>query len=321
MIGILGGTGFFGSNLLVHLNERGLACKAFARHAPPPPCHARLRRALAETQVVTGDLADSGAVGAFLDGCEAVVFVVSHLLPSSTPEEIDRCLTWFPAAFQRLLGHCATAGVRHFLFVSSGGTVYGDDERRVAFTEDHPLKPRSGYGALCALLEGLVTSAHLQRGLPCTIVRVGNLYGPYKRPSDRQGLIENITFRAINGEPIRIFGDGSEVRDYVYVEEAAERIGEVLSRPATDQVFNLGTGHGTSTEDAVELVLRALDLPRPPVTLERERPCDVAHVVLDSSRFAAQFGRACEIPLAEGLQRYRAHLVETGILRDPWTKA
>ena len=296
-------------------------CKAFARHAPPPPGHARLRDALAKTKVVTGDLADPAAVGAFLGGCEAVVFVVSHLLPSATPEEIDWCLSWFPTAFQRLLGHCSAAGVRHFLFVSSGGTVYGDDERRVPLTEDHPLKPRSGYGALCALLEGLVTSANLQRGLPCTIVRVGNLYGPYKRPSDRQGLIENITFRAINGEPIRIFGDGSEVRDYVYAEEAAERIGEVLSRPATNQVFNLGTGQGTSTKAAVELVLWAFDLPRPAVTLEHERPCDVAHVVLDSSKFAAQFGRACEIPLAEGLQRYRAHLVETGILRDPETKA
>jgi UDP-glucose 4-epimerase len=321
MIGLLGGTGFLGLNVAARLLEQGLPCAAFSRCGTIRRSAAKIRPLLGELACVGGDLASAADVKRFVADCEVVVFMVSHLLPSSSRAEVERCLAWFPAAFHRMLSACAGAGVRHLIVVSSGGTVYGENQDRVPFSEEHPLRPRSAYGALSALLEELTTTFHLQRALPYTVLRFGNVYGPFKRRNENQGLIDIVLRHSRSERPVTIFGDGDEVRDYVYVEEAASRLVEVARRPATNEIYNVGTGRGYTTREVVALTQEVFHLPPVRVVWKTRRPCDLPWVVLDCGKFARRFAERSGLSLRDGLERYNRRVGLREAPRSPRRRA
>ena len=309
MIGILGGTGFIGGEIARQLCARGAACAVLARHDRAGGGAAGDGEGSRQSpRRVVGDVRDAAVLGAFAASCDVVVFAVSHLLPNSSETEVQGFLHWMPECFEQILRACADARVSHFLLVSSGGTVYGDVNGGRPLDERVPLAPRSPYGALSATLEHLTWTAHRRSGLPFTTLRLGNVYGRQGGHREGQGLVETILWRAATGQPMTIYGDGSEIRDYLWVEEMASRAADVLALPATNELYNLATGVGTSTADVLDLTVRAFDLPAFRVEWRDRRPGDVAGVVLNPSRFVARFGKGCTTLLAEGLERYRARL-------------
>jgi UDP-glucose 4-epimerase len=308
MIGILGGTGLIGGEIARELCARGVPCAVLARHHHASDAPVQAPAGSPAPLHVLGDVRDTATVSSFVAPCDAVVFAVSHLLPNSPETEVGEFLHWMPEHFERVLSACLDAQVRHFLLVSSGGTVYGDmtDGRRLR--EDMPLMPRSPYGALSATLEHLTWTAHRRNGLPITVLRLGNVYGRLGGRREGQGLVETILWRAATEQAMVIYGNGSESRDYVWVEEVAARICDVLALPATNDLYNLATGVGTSTAEVLDLTVRTFGLPPFRVDWRDRRSGDVARVVLDPGRFVATFAKGCEIGLSEGLERYRRRL-------------
>jgi UDP-glucose 4-epimerase len=318
VIGIIGGTGFIGLNLSSHLQREGQSVQTFSRNGLLLPIDSIYYRQLSKIRHVRGDFADNDAVAGFVASCRRLVILVSHLLPASSEEEIRAVLSWFGPAFVQLLENCRRAEVEQIVFVSSGGTIYGDIFPCAPVNEEHPLNPHSAYGSFCEFLEQLIRTFHNQHALPYTILRLGNPYGLLKRADKNQGLIDHYIRCARAGRAFTIFGDGTETRDYIYIDDISAAIARVLRRPAANEIFNVGTGVGHTSLQVISKITERFSLPGVPLVFADRRPGDVHCSLLDMSKFKACYGVDCPTTLEEGLTRYAA-LESTQIKRGAFS--
>jgi UDP-glucose 4-epimerase len=304
VIGIIGGTGFIGLNLSQYLQERGAPCRTFSRNglllSPGNLHYARL----SGIEHIKGDFQDENAVTEFIQGCDSVVVLVSHLLPSSSPEEVSNVISWFGPAFDHLLAECRNADLNQIVFISSGGTVYGENLKQIPVAEDYPLNPQCGYGSFCAFLEQLIRSFHNQYSLPYTILRVGNPYGLLKRANKNQGIIDYYIRSARALRPFTVFGNGDEIRDYIYIDDISKVIAAVLAAPPSNSVFNVGTGRPHTSKEIISVVGRQFQLPEVPIFFEPRRLGDIGCSLLDMARFENVYGFRCNTTVEEGLAKY-----------------
>jgi UDP-glucose 4-epimerase len=209
-----------------------------------------------------------------------------------------------------LIAACRRAGVRRFVFASSGGTVYGTQDV-FPCDEDHPKRPASPYGVAKHAFELYLESFRQTGDLEPVVLRYANVYGPRQWPKGEAGIVAILAEALLAGETPRIFGDGEQTRDYVHVDDvvAANR-----AAYATDRLgaYNIGTGVETSVNELYRLVARELGStiePRHVAAVEGE----LRRNALDASRIERELGVAIGTGLAEGLAKtlawYRARAV------------
>jgi UDP-glucose 4-epimerase len=186
------------------------------------------------------------------------------------------------------------AGARRVLLASTGGALYGESAP-LPTPEDAPLEPFSPYGASKAAAETYLALYTRLHGLSTMGLRFGNVYGPRQDPHGEAGVIAIFAGAAAEGRPATIYGDGSQTRDYVYVEDVVAGFLAAAGSDATGAV-NIGTGIETSVLELTE----ALGVePR----FAPARKGEVARSCLDISRAAQVLGWRAEVPLADGLER------------------
>lgn len=202
--------------------------------------------------------------------------------------------------------------VARFVYVSSGGVVYGEPTV-IPTAEDHPKLPRSPYGVAKLAGEFYLAYYAAVHGLSYAALRYSNVYGPRQDPHGEAGVVAIFGRRILSGEPITIFGDGSQERDYVFVGDVAEAnwTASVISLPEPRDIdargWNIGTGRGTSVNALADLLMRIAgrEVERIPAA---ERPGELARSVLDCSRAAAELGWRPGVTLEDGLSRTLDHL-------------
>ncbi len=199
-----------------------------------------------------------------------------------------------------LLRYCVRTGVRHVVFASTGGAIYGEAEA-VPCDEEHPARPISPYGVhkLCA--EHHLFAWRALYGLRCTVLRYANVYGPRQDPDGEAGVVAIFTAAMLAGKRPVIFGDGLHTRDYVYVEDVAEANLRVIEQ-GIEGVYNIGTGIETSTRALFDLLRELTGYPEEPA-YGPPRPGDVRRISLDCRRAEEAFGWRAKTPLHEGLVR------------------
>ncbi len=209
----------------------------------------------------------------------------------------------------KLIQACRRAGVRRILFASSGGTVYGEQER-FPCDEGHPLRPLSPYGCSKVAVEQFLGAYARIGDLEPVILRYANVYGPRQDPAGEAGIVAILAERFLGGAPPKIFGDGSQTRDYVYVGDIAA-VNRAVIGNWTPGIYNVGTGIETSLRDVYRKVAAALGHRTEPVHL----PANVAELrrnSLDAAKLERTFGIRPRIDfetgLAETLPFYRAKL-------------
>jgi UDP-glucose 4-epimerase len=151
------------------------------------------------------------------------------------------------------------------------------------------------------LAEPLRLFHHLHK-LDYAVLRVSNPYGPYQNPAGQQGVVSIFLHRIYTGQPITIWGDGSVVRDYLYISDlvnALERAAEVELR---ERVLNIGSGHGVSLNELVQLMAEIVE-EQPTVEYLPARELDVPVSVLDTNRAREELGWSSKTELAEGIAR------------------
>ncbi|MDR7416151.1 MAG: NAD-dependent epimerase/dehydratase family protein [Armatimonadota bacterium] len=200
----------------------------------------------------------------------------------------------------KLLQHAVRTGVRHFIFASTGGAIYGEAPE-IPCGEECPPRPISPYGVhkLCAEQHLLAWKALY--GLACTALRYANVYGPRQDPEGEAGVVAIFTAAMLAGRRPVIFGDGLHTRDYVYVEDVAEANLRVVEQ-GVEGVYNIGTGIETPTRGLFDL-LRDLTGYREEPIYGPPRPGDVRRIALDCRRAEEVFGWRARTPLREGLAR------------------
>ncbi|HUF89691.1 MAG TPA: NAD-dependent epimerase/dehydratase family protein [Gemmatimonadota bacterium] len=220
------------------------------------------------------------------------------------------------AGLLALLERARDHGVARVVYVSSGGVVYGEPQR-IPTPESHPKRPLSPYGVAKLAGEYYLTYYAAVHGLEYAALRYSNVYGPRQDPHGEAGVVAIFGRRILSGDPITIFGDGEQERDYVFVGDVAEAnwVASTIPLPAALDIdsrgWNIGTGRGTSVNALADLLMKIAgrEVDRTPAP---ERPGELARSVLDCSRAAAELGWRPQTGLEDGLVRTMGHLNEEG---------
>lgn len=289
---VLGGAGFIGSHLADALAQAGHRVRAFDRMP------AVLR---GDCEILTGDFLNAGDLAKALKGSEVVFHLISTTLPQGSNENPLHDAQTNVVGTLRLLESCRREGVRKIVFVSSGGTVYGIP-RSVPIAESHPTDPTCAYGIHKLAIEKYLHLEHLLHGLDYCVLRPANLYGERQRADLAFGAVAVFLDRAVRGEPIRIWGDGSIVRDYVYVGDAVAAFIAAMAHSGNERIFNIGSGKGTSLNELVALIEAALGR-KIAVEYTPARGFDVPANVLDSSLAKRVLGWSAATSLAAGIRK------------------
>jgi len=201
-------------------------------------------------------------------------------------------------------------GTRRIVFASTGGAIYGEQTGPPA-DETHPCRPRSPYAVAKLAIEHYLDYFRVTFGLEAVVLRYANVYGPRQDPHGEAGVVAIFMQRILAGLAPTIFGDGEQVRDFVYVEDvvAANLAALRVAVAAEDMaIFNIGTGRATSV-NALWRVIQPLARPRVGAYHEPVRSGDVRRSVLDPSRAAGQLGWRPAVGIEEGLARTWAWFV------------
>lgn len=293
---ILGGNGFLGSHLTCALASAGHQVRVFDRPGSIP-CLA----IPPGVEYVYADFSKQDAVEQALVGCDAVFHLLSTTLPKTSNDNPIYDLESNLVDTVRLLESAHRQGVRKILFASSGGTVYGVP-LEIPIKENHPTEPVCSYGIGKLAIEKYLQLFEHLHGLTCCVLRIANPYGEGQSPTRAQGAISVFSYKALRGESVAVWGDGSVVRDYIYVGDVMTAFLKALTYEGEQRVFNIGSGSGYSVNDilnAIELVSTS--------AIKRNfldaRAFDVPVNVLDISLARQHLGWEPNVPLLEGLSR------------------
>ncbi len=294
---VTGSSGFVGGHLVRRLAADGWSVSGLSLAPPaaagePPPDGVR---------EYLGDIRDHEATRAIV--AEAQPEVVFHLaaqasVPVSMRDPASDVLTNVLGSVH-VAQAAAEAGARRIVFFSSGGALHGAP-RSLPANEDTPIAPDAVYGASKIAAEHELGALCRHLGLELSVLRPGNIYGPGQDAAGESGVVAIFSSRMLAGEPVTIFGDGSQQRDYVYVDDIVEAALLAAGRePATCVI---GTGEGTSTQRIFDTLAALTGYGQPPV-YAAERPGDHAAIYLDPSRAGELWGWAPRTALEEGMAR------------------
>ena len=199
-----------------------------------------------------------------------------------------------------LLQSCSRHAVRKVIYASTGGALYGEG-RQLPATEDHPVNPEAPYGISKHTVEHYLYLWKLLHGLDYTVLRYPNVYGPRQNPHGEAGVNAIFIGMMLHGERPRIFGTGEQVRDYAFVGDIVAANLLALDCGA-GQMFNIGTGVGTSVLDIVRTINEVLGTRIEPI-LEAARAGEIQRIYLDASRAKADLGWVPTVSFREGLKR------------------
>lgn len=276
---ILGGGGFIGINLARFLKDRGCKVRIFGR----PSAYASY---VPDAEHQFGEFADVQAVRRAVEGCD----IVFHLIGATNPvtaegnkildlrENVENTL--------RLLDFGLNGAYGRLVFLSSGGTVYGI-QKATPVQESSEQWPISSYGVTKLTIERYLHMYGYLHSLDYRIARVSNPFGEFQISRKGQGVIGTLLRCVVQGETFKIVGDGSVVRDYLYIADTCEALWALACYQGAERIFNVASGIGHSVMDLVGLVEEIAGHP-----VERShlpsRPIDVPINILDVSRAARE---------------------------------
>ena len=306
---VTGGCGFIGSNFIRRmLAARGDAVSVVnldkLTYAANPASLADVegRR---NYRFVKGDIADPEAARAAMDGC-------THVVNFAAETHVDRSLLGDASFIETdvrgvfvLLEEARRRGIRKFIQISTD-EVYGSIAEG-SFTEESALHPRNPYAASKAGGDRLAYSYWASYGVPVVITRASNNYGPYQHP---EKLIPLFVTNAIDGEPLPLYGDGKNVRDWLYVEDHAAAIDFLLEAGEPGETYNVAGGNEAENLEITKTVLARLGRPESLIRFVNDRPGHDRRYSLDAGKLAA-LGFHPSTPfdrgLAETIVWYRDH--------------
>ena len=294
----IGGAGFIGSNLIRTLDRE----KHRITVIEPEGAYMGRLDGL-DINLATGSLNDVEFVKTLINQqlIQIVVHLVSTLIPGSDYEDYRREYknVIFPSI--ELMELCAQKGIR-FVYFSSGGTVYGNRNDVLPFEETDPMKPISNYGWSKQMMENSILFMHRTMGLDYLILRPSNPYGHGQNLYGKQGLVAVAIGKLLKDELIEVWGDGSAVRDYIYVDDLAVIFSRLIEGSVHNTTLNIGSGRGYSVNDVLAFlkIVSGKDLK---IVYQNPRPVDVSNMVLDTTKLKGVV-KYDVTPFMDGVRRF-----------------
>lgn len=296
---VTGGAGFIGSHLVEDLLLRGHTVRVLCRESDPENLKGvRFHPAL---ELIEGDLVEGVDWKSILPGIQLVYHLQWGTLPRKSPKFLSRDLENTLIIGLNMLDACVEYGVQKVIFPSSGGAVYGLTTQDT-IDETHPTFPISSYGLTKLVFEKYLHLYQFEYGLDYLIFRISNAYGPRQNLHRPQGVISHWLYHILRNGRVEVWGDGSVVRDYIYIGDVISGLLYGLDPNVKNEIFNLGSGVGFSLNDILEALRNALHLEFE-VTYSHQYHSDVPRNVLHIGKITESLGWRPATGLEEGLLR------------------
>lgn len=287
---VTGGAGFIGSNFVIYMLNKfpqytiiNLDALTYAGNLENLAGIERNER----YSFVKGDIADRALVESlFARGIDTVVNFAAESHVDRSILEPDIFVRTNVMGTQVLLDAAKKHGVKKFVQVSTD-EVYGTLGETGLFTEETPLAPNSPYSASKAGGDLLVRAYHETFDLPVNITRCSNNYGPYQFP---EKLIPLMISHALNDKPLPVYGDGLNIRDWLYVDDHCSAIDLVMHRGVIGEVYNIGGNNERTNVQIVKTILAELGKPESLITYVKDRPGHDRRYGIDASKITRELG-------------------------------
>ncbi len=318
---VTGGAGFIGANFVYYMLDTHPDCRVVCVDSLTYAGNlSTLEKALADPRFAfyKQDIRDRAGVNAIFDKerPDAVVNFAAESHVDRSIEEPDLFVQTNVLGAQVMMDACLAHGNVRFHQVSTD-EVYGDlplDRPDLLFTEDTPLHASSPYSASKASADLLTQAYHRTYGLAATISRCSNNYGPYQFP---EKLIPLMIANALEDKPLPVYGQGLNVRDWLYVADHCKAIDLILEKGQIGRVYNVGGHNEMRNIDIVRLICARLGKPESLIRYVTDRKGHDLRYAIDPARIHAELGWQPETPFAEGIGK----TIDWYLANRPWWEA
>ena len=305
---VLGGAGFIGSNLINSLILRGYIVRSFDSIDDYSSTIVNFQSP--NFEIYKGDFNSEIDLSNALRGCDICYHLISTTLPQNSNLNPIFDVETNLISTLKLLDLLLKIRIEKLIFTSSGGTVYGRTEA-TEIPESHPLSPICSYGIIKATIEKYLALFKYLHGLDYAVLRIANPYG-YGQKGKAQGALNIFLEKALRGDLIEVWGDGSIIRDYVYISDVVEALVLAIDDTHGEFIFNIGSGSGSSINEILSLIERSTGKT---LNIRREdtRNFDVQKNVLSIELAKKFLNWSPSVTIAQGIE-----LTKNKLLSNTW---
>ena len=303
---VTGGAGFIGINFIQYWMEKHPVDRVVCLDKLTYAANVWAIEALGETfafRFVKGDICDKVLVYKVMEE-ESLDIVVNFAAESHVDRSIEQPDVFLKTnvlGTQVLMDACREYGMVRFHQVSTD-EVYGDlplERPDLLFTEESPIRTSSPYSASKAAADLLVLAYHRTYGLPVTISRCSNNYGPYQFP---EKLIPLMIKNAKSGDMLPVYGNGCNVRDWLYVTDHCEAIDLILQKGTLGEVYNIGGNNEWRNIDIVKLICKELSVPESRICYVADRKGHDLRYAINSTKIREELGWIPKVSFEDGMK-------------------
>lgn len=292
---VLGGNGFIGKNLTSYLANKGEEVYSFDICLP--------EQEEKGIHYIEGDFFDDYVLQNVIKGMDVIFHAVCTLNPGNSNEKFVMGYERDFVQTVKLCSWIASTNVR-MIFLSSGGTVYGNQVLQPIKEEAVPV-PINHYGNLKLCIENTIRTFNFQAKQNMLIARISNPYGPGQNYKKGVGFIDAVLKKGIEGENMEIWGDGENIRDYIYIDDVCRMLYTLTNYEGEREVFNLSSMVGTSQNDVIEIAKTIFKDMK--VTYTASRSVDAKKIILDNQKIM-ELDSFELVNIEDGIKKYYEYI-------------
>lgn len=300
---LFGGAGFIGKNLALSLEAQGYDITIYDLYVKK----AFSSEDLQKFRVIEKNFFNDSELEKSIIGNDTIIHLISSVNPAKSMIDPSECYKNDLVKTIELLDAAKKNNINKVVFISSGGTVYGNYEAD-SYSEDMPNNPINHYGIMKLSIEKIMLMYNKLYNMNNVILRVSNPYGNGQNPNNNLGAISVFTQKILEGNTIEIYGDGEIVRDYIYIDDVVSAIEKAITYKVNNEVmpiFNVGSGVGTTLNQLLKYISAILEKEYK-VQYVDSRGIDVHRSVLNMEKSKRELGIEIKHNIKQGIASYIA---------------
>jgi len=288
---ITGGAGFIGSHLTAALRKNGYKNLLVIDKNHPADRGVRF---------IKGDFSNSRLLHQIIKNGDIIVHLACSTIPSTSEQNKEKDIMENVIGAVRLLENCRGKKLKNFIFLSSGGTVYGNISKPAKETD--AAQPSNAHGLMKYLIEKYIEIHAQLYGLNYTIIRASNPYGRKVVGGIKQGVIDVLLKKTTDNQLIEIWGDGKVVRDYFHIDDLTALLVKIIKKPTLNQTINVGSGHGISINNLLKII-KKITGKKLKIKYLPGRGFDLPYNILNINKAKKLYGWRPKIGLEDGIKK------------------